>query len=74
MKNWLKDPLLLFLVVGALIFWLADLVPGNGDDYVIDITDNHLNRLTDQWQAQMGRPPTERELAGLVDQYVREAV
>ncbi len=74
MKNWLKDPLLLFLIVGALIFWLADLVPSNGEDYVIDITDNHLNRLTDQWQAQMGRPPTERELTGLVDQFVREEV
>ena len=41
MKSLLKDPLLLFLLVGALIFWLADLVPGTGsDDYVIDITDN----------------------------------
>lgn len=73
MKIWLKDPLLLFLVVGALIFWVADLLPGaTNDDFVIDITANHLNRLADQWQAQMGRPPSERELSGLVDQYVRE--
>lgn len=73
MKTWLKDPLLLFLLIGALIFWFADLVPSTGsDDYVIDITDNDLNRLSDQWQAQMGRPPSERELAGLVDQFVRE--
>ena len=75
MKSWLKDPLLLFLLIGALIFWFADLVPGTGsDDYVIDIADNDLNRLADQWQAQMGRPPSERELSGLVDQFVQRDI
>ena len=72
MKNILKDPLVLFLALGVVIFWVAALGSGSGGDDLIEVGEPDLNRLGDQWQAQMGRPPTPRELDGLIEQFIRE--
>ena len=72
MKSLLKDPLVLFLALGVLIFWIAAIGPGDDGDNLIEVGEPDLNRLNDQWQAQMGRPPTPRELDGLVEQFIRE--
>jgi hypothetical protein len=70
----LKEPLLYFLLAGAGIFVFAEIIPDNNDDYVIEVTDAERARLNDQWQAQMGRPPTAQELEGLVGQWIREEI
>lgn len=72
MKTLLKDPLLLFLAFGAAIFWIAALGTGGEGDDLIAVGEPDLNRLSDQWQAQMGRPPTAAELEGLIEQFIRE--
>jgi parvulin-like peptidyl-prolyl isomerase len=41
---------------------------------VIEITGAERARLKDQWQAQMGRAPSEQELTGLIDQWIREEI
>jgi peptidyl-prolyl cis-trans isomerase C len=53
---------------------LASLFSDNEDDYRIVVTDAERTRLNDQWQAQMGRAPTDQELRGLIEQWIREEI
>ncbi len=69
--KYLKDPLALFLLLGVAIFVVDAWIP-DPDDTTIQVGVLDIARLSDQWQAQMGRSPTETELAGLVDAHVRE--
>jgi len=47
---------------------------GGADETVIVVTAAERARLADQWQAQRGRPPTEAEMDGLVEQWLREEI
>ena len=75
MKRWLHEPLLHFLVLGALIFagyrWLAPDQPGTDEIVVTRGQQEHLvTAFTRTWQ----RPPTEAEFSNLVDDWVREEI
>ena len=73
--RYLKDPLTLFLAFGLIIFFAERLFAGDADsDYLIEITPGQQARIFDQWQAQMGRPPTEPEASGLLEQWIREEI
>lgn len=72
-KALLKDPLVLFLALGVAIFWIARLGDDGGDN-LIEVGAPDLNRLQDQWQAQMGRLPTPQELDGLIEQFISEEI
>ena len=72
--NWLKDPLVTFLIAGAAIFVLAGLFSAEEISYDVEVRDADIKRLYDQWSMQMRRPPTDQELAGLVDQFVKEEI
>ncbi|HEY5645180.1 MAG TPA: peptidylprolyl isomerase [Pseudomonadales bacterium] len=72
--HYLKDPLVIFLVFGLLIFAGERWLSGGEGDYRIDVTVGQQNRMFDQWQAQMGRPPTAEEATGLLDQWLREEI
>ena len=72
--RWLKDPLLLFFIGGACLFLIAELADSGGISYEIEIKESDLRRLNDQWSMQMKRPATERELAGLTDQLIKEEI
>ncbi|MEM9620978.1 MAG: peptidylprolyl isomerase [Pseudomonadota bacterium] len=72
--RWLKDPLWLFLAVGTILFVLAGWWTEDEIPYRIDIGANDLQRLNDQWSMQMRRPATTEELAGLVEQFVKEEI
>jgi hypothetical protein len=77
MKKLLNEPLLHFLVVGALLFgFYSYLNPADETlaDNVIVISAGDINRLTASWAQRWDRPPTEDELKGLIDAYVREEV
>lgn len=73
MRHILREPLLYFLLAGAALFGLTRVFAGD-DGHRIVVTEAERARLSDQWQAQMGRPPTATELKGLVDQWIREEV
>ena len=77
MKRWHKEPLLHFLLIGAFIFGVFALV-NNEEDYSgenrITVTAVDMERLSNNWSKKWNRPPTETELKGLVDSYVREEV
>lgn len=77
MKKLLNEPLLHFLVIGALLFgFYSYLNPADETlaDNVIVISAGDINRLTASWAQRWDRPPTEDELKGLIDAYVREEV
>ena len=71
--RYLKDPLVIFLLFGLLVFFAERyFIDSDSADYRIDISHGLQARILDQWQAQMGRPPTEAEATGLQDQWIRE--
>jgi hypothetical protein len=77
MKKWCKEPLLHFLVIGALIFVLFSIV--NKDEITVSdnkivVTAAEIERLSVNWSRKWNRPPTEAELRGLVDSYIKEEV
>ncbi len=77
MKKWHKEPLLHFLIIGAMIFVLFSIV--NKDeipvsDNKIVVTASDIERLSGNWSKKWNRPPTETEMKGLVDSYIKEEV
>jgi parvulin-like peptidyl-prolyl isomerase len=71
---WYKDPLLFFLLVGALIYAASQWAAQNDDEYNIIVGEADVQRISDQWSMQMRRPPNSQELQGLVDQFIREEI
>ena len=77
MKKWLKEPLLHFLVIGALIFVVFSMVnkeEAQDDGKKIVVSAGDIERLSANWEKTRNRLPTEKELQGLVDSYIREEV
>lgn len=73
--RYFKDPLILFLAFGLAIFFAQRVFsPGADGDYLIEVTSGQQARIFDQWQAQMGRPPTAQEANGLIEQWIREEI
>jgi hypothetical protein len=70
------EPLFHFLLLGAMIFLLAGRVRsssvGSGDKIVV--TQSEIESMVVGFSRTWMRPPTQEELQGLVDDYVREEV
>ena len=70
LKRWSREPLLLFLVIGAAMFAIyAVLNPGSGRSHEakrIELTTNDLRQLEIAFAAQWNRPPNPEEAAGIV--------
>jgi hypothetical protein len=77
MKRWLKEPLLHFVLLGALIFavnaWREPQRPAE-DAARIEVTAAVVERLSAGYARQFGRAPDEEELRGLVTAHIREEV
>ena len=72
----LREPLLHFLVLGAALFGLFGLV-GKKDAEApakIVISASRVANLADRFARTWRRPPTEQELQGLVEDYIRDEV
>jgi peptidyl-prolyl cis-trans isomerase C len=72
LSRLLREPLVYFLLAGTGLFWLTANLGGEAQRIVV--TEAELNRLNSQWQAQMGQPPSDTELAALVEQWIREEI
>ncbi|UCD82001.1 MAG: peptidyl-prolyl cis-trans isomerase, partial [Desulfobacterales bacterium] len=74
--KFLRDPLFHFLVLGAGLFMVYSLVNDAAsrpaDRIVVDET--QALRLAGQFQRTWMRPPTEQELRGLAEDFVREEI
>ena len=70
-----RSPLVVFLLLGTGVFavdrWLDD---AGAADRVVTVTEEQLGAISERWAAQWGRPPTERELEGLIGEAVREEI
>ncbi len=77
--NWLREPLLHFLLLGAALFgifalWGCPALPANPTQYQIVLTPQILQNLDLSFARASSRSPTAAEHDGLVAAYVREEV
>jgi hypothetical protein len=71
--RWLREPLVHFLILGALLFLVFNWRGGGGPgSNRIVITPGQIDSMAAGFARTWQRPPTDQELKGLVDDYVRE--
>ena len=69
----LRDPLVVFLLLGAGVFALDHWAETGGETRrVVEVTEDQVARLHARWTAQWGRPPTRPELEALIEEAVDE--
>ena len=75
MSNWLKEPLLHFLVLGALVFVLYTFIgPDAPSDDQIVVTRGQQEHLVMAFARSWQRPPSQTEFNGIVDDWIREEI
>lgn len=76
MKSLLREPLVHFLLIGALLFLVFGLLndPGGPQSDRIVITPGQIEFLKANFTRTWQREPTEQELQGLVGSYVRDEI
>jgi len=76
MHRFIREPLLHFLVAGAALFLVYNLVSDSepaSDDEIL-VTAGHIEHLTTLFLKTRQRLPTESELTGLIDDFVIEEI
>ncbi len=77
-RSAVREPLVHFLVLGAVLYGLAALFGGiseeGPDDRTVRVTAGQIAWLEGTWEKRWNRPPTPAERAGLIREYVRETV
>jgi hypothetical protein len=72
---WIKEPLLHFIVLGALVFALYGYVGRDGPaDDEIAVTRGQQQRIITAFTRTWQRPPTQEEFTNLVDDWIREEI
>lgn len=72
-----REPLVHFVLIGAGVFGLYALVTGDAPDITRDkivVTEGRVQQLSAVFAKTWQRPPTQDELHGLVDAYIKEEV
>ncbi len=76
MSHWLKEPLVHFLIGGAVLFgffaWTG--TPSDPASREITIDSEVLGAISSGYEQQMGRAPTDSELDALTERFIREEV
>ncbi|MDX1814728.1 MAG: peptidylprolyl isomerase [Thermodesulfobacteriota bacterium] len=79
-RKLLKEPLFHFLAIGAGLFLLSGLFggssvpqPGQKLDRIV-VTRGQIDHLTARFTRTWQRPPTEKEVKGLIDEYVLDEI
>ncbi|GAA4642794.1 peptidylprolyl isomerase [Pontixanthobacter gangjinensis] len=75
-KNWAREPLVHFLIAGAILFaffaWKGE--PADPTSREITVTREDQARLALGWEQTMSRSPTDAELDSLIQTWLREEV
>lgn len=76
MRRLLQEPLLHFLILGALLFGLYGVMRGGAPTQANEVvlSRGQLQSLQAQFQRVRQRPPTSEELRGLVETWVRDEI
>ena len=75
LRRIVREPLLHFLVLGAVIFAVAEYrseESPTGETDTIIVSEGRIDQLIEIWTRTRLRPPTPQELRGLIDEYIRE--
>jgi hypothetical protein len=75
-RRILREPIVHFLVGGALLFGLDAWRASDRDDpsYRIQVGRGQIEHLRQAWEAQSGRTPDSQEMAALIEDQVREEI
>lgn len=63
-----------FLLIGIAILILDFLFNYSEDEFNIFISDQEIESLIQAWEVQVGRPPEENEIIGLINDLIREEI
>ncbi len=74
MRNALREPLVHFLALGLLLFLVFEWRGGGSGSSRLVVTAGRIAHLASGFARTWQRPPTEAELKGLVDDYVKEEI
>jgi len=75
LSRWLGEPILHFALIGAFLFFVyGRMNPGAAAGERIVVTQAIVDDLARQHQARWMRPPSEQELANLVEAHVRDEI
>src|SRR5664279_5358246 len=74
LQRLIREPLLHFLLLGALIFLVVGRTHSSGSGEKIVVTQRQLESVVVGFSRTWMRPPTQEEMQGLVDDYIREEV
>jgi len=77
LKALAREPLVHFLLIGAAIYGLYGISSGGvdyADERTITVSAGDLQALSDRWSQLWNRPPSQEELAGVVDDHVRSQI
>jgi hypothetical protein len=78
-KAIVKEPLLYFFLLGAVVFGIHALLDKDSKErednrYQVEVTSSDIEWLRNRWNKLMGREPTAEELQGLIDSMIREEI
>ncbi len=78
MKKIVKEPLIYFFVLGFVVFGLHSFLDGTDqekkDPFMVEITSTDIEWVRSSWEAKIKRQPTERELQGLINRFIRDEI
>jgi hypothetical protein len=76
LQRWLREPLVHFLVLGALFFLLFHFAKGstaNKKEEIV-ITTGTIRTISENFQRVWKRPPSKEELDSLIQEYIKEEI
>jgi hypothetical protein len=74
LKRWGREPLVHFLAIGALLFFVFEWRGAGPASRRIVITPGQVDTLAAGFARTWQRPPSEQEIKGLIDEHVREEI
>jgi peptidyl-prolyl cis-trans isomerase C len=73
-RRWLKEPLVHFLIAGALVFWLlSGRAPDLGERRIV-VDERVVSGLVQRFYDSFRRPPGQDEIDGMIRDYVADQV
>ena len=70
----MNKKVLSFFLIGFLIYLFDYSFNENEDENVITIYDDEIQVLIKNWNEQVGRPPREEDIRGIIDQLIEEEI
>ena len=78
-KKIFKEPTVYFFVLGFVVFGLHSFLnrakqQEDKDPFIVEVTSADIEWIRSSWESRMKRPPTQSELQGLLNSFIREEI